>query len=112
MLSIGGTAGPMLVSVLNPYAPPQPPGLHSLRLASPDGVSSSQYRGATYSYGPVIFTPLAPLMLLFCPVAEEITGFGHSSSFSIARYICSTSGGGWLSLPFSHASKLGCLRRR
>src|SRR5713226_8557005 len=45
-------------------------------------------------------------------VAEETTGFGHSRSPSIFRYISSTSGGGGLSLPFSHITMLGWLLRR
>src|SRR5271155_663528 len=108
---MGGTAGPGLVSVLNPCAPPQPPSLHS----AGEGwsrESASQYEGATYSYGPVIFTPLVPEEPAGLAVAEETIGFGHSACFSTSRYICSTSGGGGLSLPFSHMIKLGWLRRR
>src|ERR1700680_1081114 len=112
MLSTGGTAGRRLFSVLNPEAPPQPPGLLCLRSGCPCGVSSSQYSGATYSYGPVILTPLSPVTLVFLPVADETTGLGQNKSFSTSRYICSTSGGGALSLPFSHITRLGWLRRR
>src|SRR5579871_2290060 len=107
ILSTGGTAGPTLVSVLKPYAPPQPPGLHSIRTGWPGGASTSQVRGAMYSDGPDISTPLSPVTLVFCPVAEETTGFGQNNSFSTSRYICSTSGGGALSLPFSHMTMLG-----
>ena len=47
------------------------------------------------------------LLVVVFAVAEEITGFGHHRSDSIFKYISSTSGGGGLSLPFSHASRLG-----
>src|SRR4051794_1617767 len=111
MLSIGGTAGPGLVSVLNPYPPPQPPWLQLCGWLAPSE-SCIQYAGATYSYGPLIFTPLSPVTVVGFAVADEITGFGHSSSFSTFKYVCSTSGGGGLSLPFSHTSRLGCSRNR
>src|SRR5581483_4341407 len=111
MLSTGGTAGPMLVSVLKPYAPPQPPWLHFCSSGGSFGVSV-QYAGATYSYGPVIFTPLAPVIGVGLAVADDTTGFGHKRFFSTVKYICSTSGGGGLSLPFSHITKLGWLRIR
>ena len=99
MLSISGTAAPGLVSVLYAQAPPCV-------------LSCSQYPGGTQSYGPVIFTPLAPENCAGLALAEEIVGLGHASCCSMARYICSTSAGGGLSLPFSQTSALGCPRSR
>lgn len=58
MLSIGGMAG--TGSILNPYAPRY-------------FVSRYQKDGATYSYGPVIFTPLGPTVVAL-PEAEETEG--------------------------------------
>src|SRR5215470_3194218 len=101
----------MLVSLLNPYAPPHPPALQPCSATGRCG-SVSQYDGATYSYGPDIFTPLAPVTAAGFAVAEDTTGFGHSRSFSILRYISSTSGGGGLSLPFNHITRLAWLRSR
>src|SRR5436190_18297383 len=98
-LSIGCTAAPGLVSVLYAQAPPFV-------------LSCSQYPGGTQSYGPVIFTPLAPENCAGLALAEEIVGLGQSSSRSMFRYICSTSAGGGLSLPLSHVKTLGCARRR
>ena len=66
-----GSPGPGLVSVLNPKAPPW-------------RVSRYQNDGATYSYGPVIFTPLGPTVVVL-PAADEIDGFGHSNSCKISR---------------------------
>ena len=60
-----------------------------------------------YSYGPVIFTPLSPVTEVGLAVAEETTGFGQRACFSTLRYISSTSGGGGLSLPFIHITRLG-----
>ena len=57
-------------------------------------------------------TPLAPVTVAGFAVAEDTIGFGQSRSFSIFKYISSTSGGGGLSLPFSHITKLGWLRKR
>src|SRR5687768_6436981 len=64
IVSMGGMAGPGLVSVLNPNAPP------CLR-------SSSQYCGGMYSYGPFIFTPEGPVIVLLSSEAEETTVFCH-----------------------------------
>jgi hypothetical protein len=74
--------------------------------------SAVQYDGATYSYGPLIFTPLPPVTVVVLAVADDTTGFGHRRSASIFKYISSTSGGGGLSLPFSHVSMLGWPRSR
>src|SRR5215472_15911299 len=93
-LSFGGIAGPGLVSVLYPYAPPS-------------FVSASQSTGGTYSYGPVIFTPDFPVTLVDCSLAEETDGFGHSRSLRMPRYKVSISGGGGLSLPYNHTNTLG-----
>src|SRR5580700_11306399 len=71
--SFGGIAGPGLVSVLYPYAPPAV-------------VSASQYIGGTYSYGPVIFTPDAPvtvvgdLVLIFLPAFPALPCVAASPS--------------------------------
>src|SRR5579859_5949898 len=97
-LSIGGIAGPGLVSVLNPNAPPC-------------RVSTYQNTGGTYSYGPVIFTPLGPTVV-FLPAADEIEGFGQSSSCRIPRYIFSTLGGGAKSLPYKNVITDGCRSSR
>src|SRR4051812_6659154 len=97
-LSIGGMAGPGLVSVLKPNAPP-------CRL------STYQKDGATYSYGPVIFTPLGPTVV-FLALAEEIAGFGHSTSFIICKYKFSMRGGGAKSLPYNHVITDGCRSNR
>src|SRR6266566_524005 len=94
MLSIGGIAAPGLVSVLYAQAPPWV-------------LSCSQYDGGTQSYGPVIFTPLAPEYSAGLALAEEIVGLGQVSRCSTFRYICSTSAGGGLSLPLSQTSALG-----
>src|SRR3954463_2635032 len=99
ILSMGGTAAPGLVSVLYAHAPPCV-------------LSCIQYDGGTQSYGPVIFTPLAPENAAGFALADEIVGFGHASCCSTFRYICSTSAGGGLSLPFSQTRALGCPRRR
>src|SRR5512141_989349 len=88
MLSIGGTAAPGLVSVLYAHAPPCV-------------LSCIQYDGGTQSYGPVIFTPLAPENCAGLALAEEVVGCGHASSSSMSRYSCSTFAGGGLSVPFS-----------
>src|ERR1039458_1676850 len=67
--------------------------------------------GATYSYGPVIFTPLGPTVVsLFA--AEETEGFGQSLSWKICRYIFSILGGGGLSLPYSQVNTDGWRSRR
>src|ERR1700733_6439627 len=92
--SFGGIAGPGLVSVLYPYAPPA-------------GVSANQYIGGTYSYGPVIFTPEAPVTVVGSADADESEGFGQSKSFRMPRYIFSTSAGGGPSLPYSQTKTLG-----
>src|SRR5580765_4112560 len=97
-LSTAGIAGPGLVSVLKPKAPP-------CRL------STYQNDGATYSYGPVIFTPLGPTLVVLAP-AEEIAGFGHSTSFMICKYKFSIRGGGAKSLPYSHVITDGCRSSR
>src|SRR6266496_5639271 len=81
MLSIGGTAAPGLVSVLYAHAPPWV-------------LSCNQYDGGTQSYGPVIFTPLAPENSAAVALAEEIVGFGHASRCSTSRYVRSTFAGG------------------
>src|SRR5438067_586874 len=99
MLSIGGTAAPGLVSVLYAHAPPCV-------------LSCIQYDGGTQSYGPVIFTPLAPLTCVGFALAEEMVGFGQYSWRSMSRYICSTSAGGGLSLPLSQTSALARPRNR
>src|SRR3954462_8956124 len=97
-LSIGGTAGPGLISVANPNAPSC-------------FVSVSQDDGGTYSYGPSIFTPLGPLTGPGVAVAFDTVGRFHSTSRSMSRYLRSTMGIGGLSLPFSHTKMLGWLRR-
>src|ERR1041384_5092294 len=84
-LSIGGGAGPGLVSVLNPCAPPAL-------------VSSSQYEGATYSYGPVILTPVSPAGVRFA-VADDWYGFGLWFFLITSRWFFSMLDGGGLSLP-------------
>src|SRR5581483_12239030 len=99
MLSIGGTAAPGLVSVLYAQAPPCV-------------LSCNQYDGGTQSYGPVILTPLAPVTCVGLALADETVGFGQCSMRSMSRYICSTSAGGGLSLPFSHTNTLACPRSR
>src|ERR1039457_5537205 len=67
--------------------------------------------GATYSYGPVIFTPLGPTVVsLFA--AEETEGFGQSLSWKICRYIFSILGGGGLSLPYNQVNTDGWRSRR
>src|SRR5512146_1808428 len=99
MLSMGGTAAPGLVSVLYAHAPPWV-------------LSCSQYDGGTQSYGPVIFTPLAPEYCAGLALADEIVGFGQASCRSMSRYIRSTLSGGGLSLPLSQTSALGCARNR
>src|SRR5271157_2159942 len=98
MLSMGGMAGPGLVSVLKPYAPPY-------------FVSRYQNDGATYSYGPVIFTPLGPTVVAL-PEAEDTEGFGQSHSARISRYIFSILGGGGKSLPLSQVNAEGWRSRR
>src|ERR1051325_1600318 len=85
-----GTAGPGLVSVLKPNAPP------NFSLMAPE---FSQYEGGTYWYGPVIFTPEGPVTVVGVAEAEEMAGLGHSVSLSTSRYSRSTSGGGGLSPP-------------
>src|SRR5215471_4705471 len=75
-------------------------------------MSTVQYEGATYSYGPDIFPPLSPVMAAGFAVADETIGFGHIRSFATCRYVPSTSGGGGLSLPLSHITMLGWLRNR
>src|ERR1017187_3225096 len=97
-VSMGGGAGPGLVSVLNPCAPPRV-------------VSAVQYDGATYSYGPVILTPVSPAGV-FLAVAEDWYGFGHSTSLMMSRYSCSIFGGGGLSLPYSQSNTAGCRASR
>src|ERR1700727_1406074 len=97
-LSRGGIAGPGLVSVLYPYAPPA-------------FLSDNQYTGGTYSYGPVIFTPEAPVTVVAVSEAEETDGLRQSSSFRMPKYVFSTSAGGGLSLPLSHTNTLGCWRK-
>src|SRR3954469_16697108 len=94
MLSIGGTAAPGLVSVLYAHAPPCV-------------LSCIQYDGGTQSYGPVIFTPLAPENSAGFALADEIVGLGHTSRCSMPRYICSTFAGGGMSLPFNQTRALG-----
>src|SRR5512143_126797 len=98
-VSTGGTAGPGLVSVMKPNAPPC-------------AVSASQYAGGTQSYGPVILTPVAPDTGVARAVAEERYGLGQRSSVSTSTYIRSMSGGGGLSLPLSQTNTLGCVRSR
>src|SRR5579884_1290579 len=98
-LAMGGTAGPGLVSVLKPCAPPR-------------SLSVSQYDGATYSYGPVIFTPVSPVTGVGRAVADDSYGFGQFSSFRMPTYMVSTSGGGGLSLPFIQLKTDGWLRMR
>src|SRR5258705_7560380 len=93
-LSIGGTAGPGLISVAKPCAPP-------------NFLSDNQYDAGTHSYGPSILTPVVPVTVLSFAVADERKGLGQSYRFRISMYICSTSGGGGLSLPFSQTSRLG-----
>src|SRR4029077_3337798 len=93
-LSSVGIAGPGLVSVFYPYAPPA-------------CVSANQYTGGTYSYGPVIFTPDFPVTVVGDSDADDTDGFGQSRSFNIPRYIFSTSAGGGPSLPYSHTNTLG-----
>src|SRR3954454_14548711 len=97
-LSTGGIAGPGLISVLKPNAPPW-------------RVSTYQNNGETYSYGPVIFTPLGPTVVFRAP-AEEMEGFGQSTSFMICKYILSILGGGAKSLPYSHPMTEGWRSRR
>src|SRR5208282_1958291 len=75
MLSIGGTAGPMLASLLKPYAPPQPPALHNLSSRGRRG-SVSQY--ARMASQPIHLVPqrclrnLEILQLPFSPLLPEI----------------------------------------
>src|ERR1035437_455381 len=97
-LATGGIAGPGLVSVLKPNAPPW-------------RVSRYQNEGATYSYAPVIFTPLGPTVVVL-PAADEIEGFGQSNSCRIPKYIFSILGGGAKSLPYNQAMTEGWRSRR
>src|SRR5262245_14519973 len=56
--------------------------------------------------------PEGPLNMAGVCEAEEAMGFGHDVSFKTWRSGYFTSGGGGLSLPFSHISRLGWARSR
>src|SRR5260370_35076010 len=98
-LSTGGTAGPGLISVAKPCAPPR-------------FLSSSQYEAGTHSYGPSILTPETPVTVDGLAVADDRNGLGQSYFLRMSVYICSTSGGGGLLLPFTQTNKVGGLSMR